>query len=236
MNKQRYVQYSGGSNAQSSIIQFFDLVLGVEHRPTGDKNDEADSKEKRKRSKPEPNFIHDMRKYMPGRHARFLERVGEVANIRHYVQQHRNDRELSVAFDACLAMVSALRDKHIQIVSRYVVIQSQQAKKIQKPEPEKTKQATRVNLAHRPKSSKPEEDAKQALKGTGGSSLIPFLRQARDETGEPAIDAWSRRLLAKQSGKKVEDPDDDLKRTQSNCQGLAGVWRVDDSGGGLCLY
>jgi indoleamine 2,3-dioxygenase len=32
-----YVQYSGGSNAQSSVIQFFDLVLGVEHRPTGQK-------------------------------------------------------------------------------------------------------------------------------------------------------------------------------------------------------
>jgi indoleamine 2,3-dioxygenase len=27
-------QYSGGSNAQSSLIQFFDVVLGVEHVPT----------------------------------------------------------------------------------------------------------------------------------------------------------------------------------------------------------
>ncbi|KAK4989765.1 Indoleamine 2,3-dioxygenase, partial [Elasticomyces elasticus] len=32
---QHYVQYAGGSNAQSSIIQFFDIVLGIEHRPTG---------------------------------------------------------------------------------------------------------------------------------------------------------------------------------------------------------
>ena len=30
---------------------------------------------------------------------------------------------------------------------------------------------------------KPEEERKRNLKGTGGSSLIPFLRQARDETG-----------------------------------------------------
>jgi len=28
-------QYSGGSNAQSSLIQFFDIVLGVEHSLTG---------------------------------------------------------------------------------------------------------------------------------------------------------------------------------------------------------
>lgn len=30
-------QYSGGSNAQSSLIQFFDVVLGVEHSLTGAK-------------------------------------------------------------------------------------------------------------------------------------------------------------------------------------------------------
>jgi indoleamine 2,3-dioxygenase len=28
-------KYSGGSNAQSSLIPFFDIVLGVHHRPTG---------------------------------------------------------------------------------------------------------------------------------------------------------------------------------------------------------
>lgn len=32
--KGQWRQYSGGSNAQSSLIQFFDVVLGVEHSPT----------------------------------------------------------------------------------------------------------------------------------------------------------------------------------------------------------
>jgi len=32
--KGEWRQYSGGSNAQSSLIQFFDVVLGVEHHPT----------------------------------------------------------------------------------------------------------------------------------------------------------------------------------------------------------
>lgn len=32
----RLRMYSGGSNAQSSLIQFFDLVLGIEHKSTGE--------------------------------------------------------------------------------------------------------------------------------------------------------------------------------------------------------
>ncbi|KAK3722417.1 hypothetical protein LTR37_002409 [Vermiconidia calcicola] len=237
MNKQRYVQFSGGSNAQSSLIQFFDLVLSVEHRPTGQKKDVDLKNEERKRKAPEPNFIHDMRKYMPGPHTRFLQRVAEIANIREFVQQHSYDRELTVAFDACLAMLSALRDKHIQLVSRYIIVKSHQAKKDASANKDNTKTAKKVNLAHRPKTEsngKADDKEKQSLKGTGGSSLIPFLRQARDETGQPAVDAWTRRLLAKQSGAKVNDNDDE---GQIKCQGLSGVWRVDDThGGGLCLH
>lgn len=238
MNKQHYVQFAGGSNAQSSIIQFFDLVLSVEHRPTGEKKSAEPKSEARKGSAPQPNFIHEMRKYMPGAHARFLERVGEVANIRSFVQRYAYDRELKVAFDACLAMLSALRDKHIQMVSRYIIIPSSQAKKDSKPAAEETKHATKVNLAHRPKRGADgkldEEDKKKSLKGTGGSSLIPFLRQARDETGEPAVEAWARQLLIKQRGANLAGVDE---TNQTQCQGLAGVWRVDDDHtGGLCLY
>ena len=241
MNKQRYVQFSGGSNAQSSIIQFFDLVLSVEHRPTGEKKSTDVQPDARRKSAPEPNFIHEMRKYMPGPHARFLERVSQIANIREFVQQHNYDRELTVAFDACLAMLSALRDKHIQMVSRYIIVpKSLQAKKESDSKPEETKNANKVNLAltHRPKVSSDGkiEDKAKSLKGTGGSSLIPFLRQARDETGEPAVDAWARRILSKQSRRNVTELDVD-DGSQTKCQGLAGVWTINDSsGGGLCLY
>lgn len=233
INKQRYVQLAGGSNAQSSVIQFFDLVLGVQHHPTVEKKDFN----AKKRARPEPSFIEEMRKYMPGPHARFLQRVGEVAHIREFVQQHRYDRELTIAFDACLAMLSALRDKHMQIVSRYIVVPSHKAKKESSAGSDETKGAKKVNLAiaHRPKrdSIGKEDEKARSLKGTGGSSLIAFLRQARDETGEPTVDAWARRVLNKQR-RGVVDDGDDANRTK--CQGLAGVWHIEDNGGGICLY
>ena len=83
---EKYKKYSGGSNAQSSIIQFFDIVLGIEHRPTGEKKDmTSESELEGTAPPPKHNFLLEMRKYMPGPHRRFLEDVTMVANIRDYV-------------------------------------------------------------------------------------------------------------------------------------------------------
>lgn len=230
INKQRYVQFSGGSNAQSSIIQFFDLVLSVQHRPTGIKKGADGENAEKKHSRPDDNFIHEMRKYMPGPHARFLEKVSQVANIRSFVQANSHDRALSLAFDACLAMLSAFRDTHIQIVSRYIIIKSREAKAKEISKQGEENKPAKINLAHRTKSSTADgTDEKKDLKGTGGTSLIPFLRQARDETGEQAVDLWTRNILNKKRGAAPEK-----RRESTSRQGLSGVWQVDD--GGLCYF
>lgn len=229
INKQRYVQYSGGSNAQSSLIQFFDIVLSVEHRPTGQTQQRAQDAHSKKPSRPSDNFITDMRKYMPGPHARFLRAVEKVANIRAFVQENSHDHQLTVAYDACLVMLSALRDTHMQIVSRYIVIPSHAAKKAQaaKLEEKQTELAFRTKrVATRPEKG---EEKKKELRGTGGSSLIAFLRQARDETGEPAVDAWARRLLNK-GRNKLDQPESKVE-----VQGLASKWSVGTGDGGLCV-
>ena len=241
MHKQRYVQFSGGSNAQSSLIQFFDVALSVQHRPTGTKPSEQQPEYGAKKpAKPEPSFIHEMRKYMPGPHARFLAAVDKVANIRSYVEANKWDRSLSIAFDACLAMLSAFRDKHIQMVSRYVIVKAGEANKKKEAEAEakrKEREET-FDMPVRPKSaaghhrSGSGEKERKNLRGTGGTSLIPFLRQARDETGEPAVDAWAKRVLNKGSGGKRE-----RRESRLEVQGLASVWKVEEGeGGGLCLY
>ncbi|KGO73715.1 Indoleamine 2,3-dioxygenase [Penicillium italicum] len=223
-----YRQYGGGSNAQSSLIQFFDIVLGVEHRPTGtSRNDTEKTTEDGTKSR--NSFIHDMRTYMPGPHRRFLEHIDSVANIRPFVDARRGDSALCIAYDACLAMLRVLRDKHITIVSRYIILQSRSAR-----QPSQSVNSLPVtNLA----TAAPTD--KKKLRGTGGTALIPFLKQARDETGEPAIDAWARRLLSNGPADKNfaslskvgEQPDGHLEVV-----GLCGTWTAEENEGGICHW
>ncbi|MGG6498637.1 UNVERIFIED_CONTAM: indoleamine 2,3-dioxygenase, partial [Bacteroidetes bacterium 56_B9] len=80
----------------------------------------------------------------------------------------------------CVAMLSAFRDKHIQIVSRYIIIKSAEAKKAAS-EDEAQQKKQKINIAHRPKPAPKDGGNKEndkSEKGTGGTSLIPFLRQA----------------------------------------------------------
>lgn len=230
---QTYRQYSGGSNAQSSLIQFFDIVLGIEHRPTGD-----DGSDPAAAAAARHNFIMEMRQYMPGPHARFLQDVDAVANIRPYVlgPAGRRHRPLVIAYDACLAMLRVLRDKHIAIVTRYIVVPSREAHA----------RSQTMNLA---RSGGGAKDTKE-LRGTGGTALIAFLKQARDETGEPAVEDWAQRFLSRQArapgkndfflGKSDEPPPTPevaaVVAEEEVVSGLAGAWTMDDDVGGLCQY
>lgn len=232
-----YRQYGGGSNAQSSLIQFFDIVLGVEHRPTGVTRSEAPPAAENQSPKAGHGFIHEMRTYMPGAHRRFLEDVEAIANIRQFVDANRDIPSLVLAYDACLATLRNMRDKHIQIVSRYIIIQSRGASRRQvshsSSKASETSQSAPVNLA----SAVPSDSKK--LRGTGGTALIPFLKQARDETGEAAVDAWAQRLLSNGPpltssaalSKVGEHPDGNLEVV-----GLCGTWTAADSEGGICHW
>jgi indoleamine 2,3-dioxygenase len=233
---QPYVQFSGGSNAQSSIVQFFDVVLGVEHRPTGERRSDTPASDSGAVQSPPHGFIQDMRRYMPGPHRRFLERMQEVANIRAFVNSNRKNRALTTAYDASLAMLRSLRDKHIQLVSRYIIIKSRESRSDSRSLSPQHAKSQRVNLANTL-----ARTGSRKLRGTGGTALIPFLKQARDETGEPAIDAWARRLLNNGPGDigMLEDGVARMGKVKEGADGeveivgLAGTWSVDDSEGGV---
>ena len=184
-----------------------------------------------------------MRAYMPAPHRRFLEHVALVANIRDYVETNRHDQPLSMTYDASLAMLRAFRDKHIQMVSRYIIIKSRESRSHSRSiSPRAAPQPINIASAHHRLSKEARSPGtKKHLRGTGGTALIPFLKQARDETGEPAMGAWARRLLS--SNGLGNDRSfatlgkiDEHHNGQVEIVGLAGTWAMDDSEGGLCHW
>ncbi|KAF2759836.1 Indoleamine 2,3-dioxygenase [Pseudovirgaria hyperparasitica] len=159
-----WMQVRGGSNAQSSLIQFLDLALGVRHESNGEV--------KAVGTGPVRSFHEEMRDYMPGPHRRFLEDVSAASKIQefalrpgHAVQQTR----LRDAYQAALQALSDFRGLHLQIVTKYIIIPSR-----------RSKQTLRTNLASMSSDVAKQKDG--ALTGTGGTDLMPFLKQTRQET------------------------------------------------------
>ncbi|KAK3948187.1 Indoleamine 2,3-dioxygenase [Pseudoneurospora amorphoporcata] len=236
--KGKWMAYRGGSNGQSSLIQFWDLVLGVEHVSAGNSSPHSSSStssssttaEKGEQQNMKP-FHEEVREYMPLKHRQFLALVSKMGlgkgGIRKAVMEmvetatdhegrdlNQKEVELQKAFQDATRALANFRNKHLQIVARYIVIPSRQAV----PEEYKKKWKSGsgsgdeetggkdgeevVNLAsvssglqqgHGREGGKEDEEKKDGghvhgpgpgpeLMGTGGTALLPFLKQTRDET------------------------------------------------------
>lgn len=159
--KGEWRQLRGGSNGQSSLVQFFDIVLGVEHVTSG--NNTA--------KKGERSYHEIVRDYMPGPHSRFLTHIARLGSIRELALLPPTTEEqhsLRHAFTSATEALGLFRNKHIQIVTRYIILPSRQS-----APPKEGRQ----NLA-----SSSTKKAGEELTGTGGTTLVPFLKQSRDET------------------------------------------------------
>ena len=106
---------------------------------------------------------------MPGAHRDFLVQVSKLPSLRQYVEAKPSDDELKAAYDDCLYKLRGWRGKHIATVSKYIV---QPAREEQR--------ATIAEKVEVTGASETDQDCE--LQGTGGSALIPFLRQSRDDT------------------------------------------------------
>ncbi|KAB8239491.1 Indoleamine 2,3-dioxygenase [Aspergillus alliaceus] len=167
----KWHQYSGGSNAQSSLIQTFDIFLGVEHSATGGMKNHGSAQPKKNNG-----FMQEMRNYMPGPHRRFLEMLTRVTNVRAYALSHKADSPIRDAYNTAVMSLGVFRDSHIQIVTRYIIM----AARTKPP----TSGPAQVNLATSTTTQMKElnEKVTGGIHGTGGTDLIPFLKQTRDTT------------------------------------------------------
>ena len=147
-------QLRGGSNGQSSLIQFLDVVLGVEHKSKGEHGDGTQKT---------PSFHEEVRSYMPEPHRQFLRHVSRMGSLRDFaLRPATSDEKLRMqrSFQAATAALAEFRGKHMRIVTRYIVVPSRMRGAVER-----------------------NDTPKQAvITGTGGTDLIPFLKQTREET------------------------------------------------------
>ncbi|RUS18976.1 Indoleamine 2,3-dioxygenase [Endogone sp. FLAS-F59071] len=166
------------------------------------------------------DFLMKMRQYMPGPHRAFLEHLTKAANIRPFMLDLADrvesgaysEKEFIIArqildgYNACLHELKLFRDKHVQIVSLYIIQQARRGRKIVNDGPITTQTvpktpsptlfdavsmdpgSTTQEVAAPEEQHPPTLDLKKtfdenlAVRGTGGADVIPFLKQSRDET------------------------------------------------------
>ncbi|KAJ9602025.1 hypothetical protein H2200_013385 [Cladophialophora chaetospira] len=173
-------QYSGGSNAQSSLIQLFDIFLSVDHSATGGSELSPRVSAKSK------GYLKEMRDYMPASHREFLLHVERLSNVRAFVSNGSASIDVVEAYNDAVTALASLRNVHIQIVARYIVMPSKSA-----PAPHvltrKGKNLATACSDQGVERTDGNASVTRQLHGTGGTSVMPFLKRTRDETRDAVI-------------------------------------------------
>ncbi|XP_049638876.1 LOW QUALITY PROTEIN: indoleamine 2,3-dioxygenase 1-like [Suncus etruscus] len=96
-------KFAGGSAAQSSIFQCFDVLLGIQQ----DKGEAGD-------------FLQEMRTYMPPAHQNFLRSLETGPSVREFVLSEDNESLRSI-YNKCVQAMVSLRNYHLKTVAEYIV-------------------------------------------------------------------------------------------------------------------
>ncbi|CAJ1068591.1 indoleamine 2%2C3-dioxygenase 2 [Xyrichtys novacula] len=145
------MEYSGGSAAQSSLLHCFDELLGIKHEEKSGA------------------FLTRMRNYMPPAHKQLIQDISLQPSLKSFVQQQDNE-PLNQAFQHCVAKLLALRNYHINVVSRFITVPAARARQLR----DKNQTSEGEMISRAPTAL--EE------RGTGGSGIMIFLKTVRDHT------------------------------------------------------
>ena len=148
------VDTSGPSAGQSTIMHAIDAFLGVDHRQLrcpipSVRKQHGDSA-----------FMDRMRRYMPGSHRDFLDRIDDTPVAIREVATERNG--LKEAYSDAMKALKRLRDIHIRVACLYVISMA----KTQPPDGFQRREARGLDGA----------------RGTGGNHVASLLKAGRDAT------------------------------------------------------
>ncbi|WVR05828.1 hypothetical protein IAU60_002853 [Kwoniella sp. DSM 27419] len=205
--------FSGPSAGQSSLIHAIDIFLTVDHSPTEEERAEAMAAIENPRQshitvdatpvsadtpvpppaahghgaspRGEATFVQRMLEYMPLPHRSFILHLSTHPTplrplVVHYAASHP---ALATAYDGALEALRRFREKHMRVVSLFIVQQARRS----------PSDRVRKMMGLQPES---EEERLAAMdrvvditeiRGTGGSALFKFLKRCRDNTTKAMV-------------------------------------------------
>lgn len=160
--------YSGPSAGQSSLIHAIDIFLTVDHSAPAQEGQPN-----------EATFVSRMKAYMPAPHRAFLTHLDNHPTplrplVEHYAESHP---ALAKAYDGALDALKRFREKHMRIVSMFIV---QQARR-------QPSERIRKLIGMDEEVQEVQELRLEDMRGTGGSPLFKFLKRCRDNTTKAMI-------------------------------------------------
>ncbi|KAG8905913.1 hypothetical protein FRB99_007993 [Tulasnella sp. 403] len=167
-DQEKWARVTGPSAGQSSLIHALDIFLGVDHTRRGP-NASPHS---------DPTYLMQMEQYMPRHHRAFLQhlRSANQTHVRALIASALDNaspfsQKLEEAYDHAVMSLKKLRDGHIRIATLYIVNQA--------------RGGCRAHPSGIPANA--EKPKLEDVRGTGGTSLVPFLKECRDNTKRTAI-------------------------------------------------
>lgn len=154
-------ELSGPSAGQSPLIHALDIFLGVDAFTHGHGSSPP---------KNEKTFLARMQTYMSRHHRAFLTHLSSNPRPLRALVLASEDTNLMEAYNCAVRALKEFRDAHMVIVGVYIVGPARAAAKV----------AAAAAAA--------TEEGKKALKGTGGTDLVKFLREVRDRTAGAVMD------------------------------------------------
>lgn len=167
----RPTELSGASAGQSALVHTLDVFLGVDkysHGPSSSAVVPPPSSSS-KSQQPRSSFLKRMQEYMPRHHRAFLNHLANSPRpLRDYILAHQHDEKIMNAYNAAVQALKVFRDKHMIIVTLYIVGPARRA-------------AAAATAAEK------KEEAATVLKGTGGTDLVKFLKSVRSQTQDALL-------------------------------------------------
>lgn len=152
------------------------------------------------------NFLRRMRDYLPLSHRLFLEALGkDVRGLRSWVRDSgvvaEDGKAVVEAYNAAVEELKGFRTRHVRIATLYIVNQERRLRQEEEAGraslPKQTERMTGISDitgkvgggAGGDGGCLEQHEVTEVgeVKGTGGTSLMPFLKGVRDRTGQGAL-------------------------------------------------